>query len=68
MLHGRVYVYAPVCVAALFLNIVIIFCRFFFFREREMVSPERRANFHEGSCMDRRSRRYDENFIEPRVV
>lgn len=41
--------------AALFLNIVIIFCRFFFFfreREREIVSPEGRANFHEGSCMD----------------
>lgn len=33
MLHGRVYVYAPVCVAALFLNIVIIFCRFFFFEK-----------------------------------
>lgn len=43
-----------VCVAELFLNIVIIFCRFFFFRGKgkEMVSPERRANFHEGSCMD----------------
>lgn len=44
-----------VCVAELFLNIVIIFCRFFFFfrgKGKEMVSPERRANFHEGSCME----------------
>lgn len=56
-----IYVAWHVCVrglsvlAALFLNIVIIFCRFFFFfreREREIVSPEGRANFHEGSCMD----------------
>lgn len=41
MLHGRVYVYAPVCVAALFLNIVIIFCRFFFFeKERWFLQRE----------------------------
>lgn len=62
-----------VCVRACLCGCIIFeYCyhilQIFFFREREMVSPERRANFHEGSCMDRRSRRYDENFIEPRVV